>query len=79
MTHHHPTPPKRQKRAKYAAAVALAMVLSSSPWLVKRGCHFTAGSFKADFEPVHARTNSLNGKSNAPLELHEPATRSKNQ
>jgi hypothetical protein len=48
------------------------MVLSASPWLVKRGCHFTAGAFKADFEPVNARTNSV-GLTNKPTTpIQEP-------
>lgn len=45
-----PPPPRRGKTAFALLSVAL---LSSLPFVVKRGC-----SFHADFDPVAARTNS---------------------
>ena len=58
MTNHHSSPLKRPRRGKQAIALSLAAILASlAPFVLKRGCHFTAGTFKADFEPVQARTN----------------------
>lgn len=52
------TPPRKPRGAKTAAALVTVAILTAIPFVMKRGCHFSAGKFSADFDPVSARTNS---------------------
>ena len=52
------TPAPRRGRGKTLAALVTAALLVCVPFLLKRGCHF-----RADFDPVKARTNSVTATS----------------
>jgi hypothetical protein len=57
-------PVEPPSRGKSAAALALVALLAAVPFIVKRGC-----SFSAKFDPVNARTN------NGAIQVHPPLTR----